>query len=314
MLRDDDLDSEDQASDVDEHEKLTVCLGDAGAIKLFPCPNAGAYVRVFKHRRSEDLFPSDFIVESGGIVRVHNVPSKRDFIGAGQYHFEVHVDEANSELLQVIDWNFQSFDGRSSQTTLCPEIDTDFDSFHSLRTGIFIKSETGNVREYTNDRIELRVVSFEVVDENGDGIFEPGGFIRVENIKVKNLGMIELDVTDEASLPSPKVSLSIKPTQWLHPVGSGVELNVVNAGEIVALDGYIRGYISPDAGNELLRTPLLPESVVLAIDLGDLVMRDVSQETRIWIQYPFHFEIVQCPKWISASSTAEISWKVVRLV
>ena len=58
-----------------------------------------------------------------------------------------------------------------------------------MRTGIFVKSERGDVKEYTNDRVELEVVEFEIYDEDGDGIFEPGGMIRVENIKVRNFGL-----------------------------------------------------------------------------------------------------------------------------
>ena len=37
-------------------------------------------------------------------------------------------------------------------------------------------------------RYDLKVVSFDVVDENGDGINEPGEHLLVKNIRVQNTG------------------------------------------------------------------------------------------------------------------------------
>jgi hypothetical protein len=39
-------------------------------------------------------------------------------------------------------------------------------------------------------RYELKIISFDVVDENGDGINEPGEHILVKNIKVQNTGRV----------------------------------------------------------------------------------------------------------------------------
>ena len=170
---------------------LFVCLGDSAAIKLFPARNGGTFVRVIKHRRSEDLFPAEFVVERRGAIRVHRHHSKRGSIVSGRYDFEVHVDAEYTELLQVIDWGCQSLSEHSSLTTLCPENDVACEDLsRNLRTGIFIKYENGDVREYTNDKIELRVVSYDVVDENGTGIFEPGEFFRVKNVKIRNMGTV----------------------------------------------------------------------------------------------------------------------------
>jgi hypothetical protein len=37
-------------------------------------------------------------------------------------------------------------------------------------------------------RYDLKVVSFDIVDENEDGIFEPGEHLLVKNIRVQNTG------------------------------------------------------------------------------------------------------------------------------
>lgn len=43
-------------------------------------------------------------------------------------------------------------------------------------------------------RYELEVVGFDVLDENGDGVNEPGEHLIVQNIKVKNKGTPSLEV------------------------------------------------------------------------------------------------------------------------
>ena len=174
---------------------LIVPLGGYAAIKLSPRRNGDIHVRVVKHGRNEDLFPADFIVERGGHIRVQQYRlSKRLSIEranvGNKYDLEVHVDARHIELLRTVDWSAQTLSGRSSATTLLPEDEVDGkDSYQELRTGIFVKSDGGEVREYTNDSVELKIIDFDVVDENADGIFEPGDFIRIHNITVQNSGI-----------------------------------------------------------------------------------------------------------------------------
>lgn len=52
---------------------------------------------------------------------------------------------------------------------------------------IKVKSSNGMESIYP-DKYHITVVSFELVDENGDGINEPGEHIIVRNICVQNLG------------------------------------------------------------------------------------------------------------------------------
>ena len=37
-------------------------------------------------------------------------------------------------------------------------------------------------------RYELEVVAFDMVDEDQDGIYEPGGYLTIKNIKIVNKG------------------------------------------------------------------------------------------------------------------------------
>ena len=53
---------------------------------------------------------------------------------------------------------------------------------------INVEDSGGTTKSYVN-RYHLVVKSFEVVDENKDGIYEPGEYLIVKNIIVHNQGM-----------------------------------------------------------------------------------------------------------------------------
>ena len=187
LLRDEAID-EAPAWITPQNDIKIISLGDFAAIKLSRS-QYGIYVRILKHGRSEDLFPADYILHQTGRIRISKllpcVPC------GGKYDFEVHIDEVCTELLMSIDWDDRALRSwRSSATTLKSEESEESEKWGNLRTGIFVKSKKGDVKEYTNDRVELEVVEFEVYDEDGDGIFEPGEMIRVKNIKIRNLGLI----------------------------------------------------------------------------------------------------------------------------
>jgi len=200
FLRDEALDTCSAESDVVDlhHRTAVVSLGEYAAIKISPRRNGDFHVRIIKHGRQEDLFPADYLVEKGGSVKVQRgspcspghrrLSSESRMSGGGKYDFEVHVDAKYTELLNAIDWNDESLSGRDSETTLRPEDDDGIKGLPALRTGIFIKSDNGEVREYTNDKVELKILDFDVVDQNGDGVFEPGDLIRIENITIQNIG------------------------------------------------------------------------------------------------------------------------------
>jgi hypothetical protein len=138
-----------------------ISIGDFAVIQLGFSVDGEIYIRVVKHGSSEDLFPAEFLVSKESMVFFR----KSTGTPAGiKYDLEIHVEIQNTALLQYVKWDTE------------------------VRTGIFIRNGR-DIREYTNDKIELRVLDFDVVDENGDGIFEPGQMFRVENIKVQNFGM-----------------------------------------------------------------------------------------------------------------------------
>jgi hypothetical protein len=160
-----------------------VSVGPFAAIKLSPGRTGEVYLRILKHARQEDLFPAEYILRPQGRLLLRRVGTAR---APGKYDVEVHVEGRYIELLRVVEWGQgRSISGRSSVTTLVPE-----EAEAEIRTGIFVRGEGGEVKEYTNDKIDLRVLDFEVVDSNQDEVFEPGAFFLVKNIRVQNLGIV----------------------------------------------------------------------------------------------------------------------------
>jgi hypothetical protein len=52
---------------------------------------------------------------------------------------------------------------------------------------IVVRMRDGMQRQYTS-KYDLELVDFDIEDENGDGIFEPGEHIYVRRIRVRNNG------------------------------------------------------------------------------------------------------------------------------
>jgi hypothetical protein len=281
-------------------DSIIVDVGTFAAIRLIPTRTGDILVRILKHGRVEDLFPADYIVKGEGCIRAYSLKNSAYF---GKYDFEVYVDEEFSYLLQRVDWLDKGATGRDSMTTLVAEN-------NSLRTGIFIKSPNGKVQEYTNDRVDFKIVDFDVVDDDGDGVFEPGSFVRVENIKIANVGIAFMKTTlMTGSIPCPAgISLSLGASRWIRPVGN-LQVKAIPADSEVTLDGCLRGFI--DVKSECVNFCAM-ETIYLTANLSELNMQSsiVSIEKMISISYPLHLEIVHCPSWIAPGSSAEISWRV----
>ena len=52
---------------------------------------------------------------------------------------------------------------------------------------IVVRMRDGNTQEYTS-KYSLELIDFDIEDENGDGIFEPGEYVYVRRIRVRNNG------------------------------------------------------------------------------------------------------------------------------
>jgi hypothetical protein len=72
------------------------------------------------------------------------------------------------------------------------------DGHHGVAT-IHVRQPDGTRQEYTS-QYELELVDFDVEDENGDGIFEPGEHLLILRIRVRNTGMSSANGKDPPSV------------------------------------------------------------------------------------------------------------------
>ncbi|KAJ4297438.1 hypothetical protein N0V90_005329 [Kalmusia sp. IMI 367209] len=102
---------------------------------------------------------------------------------------------------------------------------------------IAVNHEDGSTQVY-HSIWSLELVDFEVEDENGDGIFEPGEHIFIRRIKVRNVG----------GMPSPICRIPVtllNNSLWFEPVSTtegGLTYLPINipAGETASTDGSIK--------------------------------------------------------------------------
>lgn len=57
------------------------------------------------------------------------------------------------------------------------------------RMTILVRASDGTTTQYESPW-KLRLVSFDIEDENGDGIFEPGEHVVVRRICIQNIGKL----------------------------------------------------------------------------------------------------------------------------
>jgi len=115
------------------------------------------------------------------------------------------------------------------------------------------------VERYTN-RYYLEVKGFDVVDENEDGINEPGEWLYVKNIEIQNRGRLflleekYLAITNPfiGQMSTPKtssVTVMVRETEWLQPDSQEV-LHIppdVQPGQTVTLPGSLRASIKNES-------------------------------------------------------------------
>ncbi|KAF2738548.1 hypothetical protein EJ04DRAFT_573709 [Polyplosphaeria fusca] len=149
-----------------------------------------------------------------------------------------------------------------------------------------IKVIRGDLSEATYPGVySLQVTKFDIIDEGEDGINEPGEYLHVHNIRVRNVG----------GMPSPEarsIQVLIERAQFLEPViTEPVELpRSIQPGQEVEVPGVLRAFIR----NEWQEKPLglclkAREFVRLVAFFNERLNRPLPNfcaQTAIWIEYP----------------------------
>ncbi|ORY18621.1 hypothetical protein BCR34DRAFT_582903 [Clohesyomyces aquaticus] len=173
-----------------------------------------------------------------------------------------------------------------------------------------IKVIGGDLSEATYPGVyNLQVVNFDIIDENEDGINEPGEHIHVHNIRVRNVG----------GMPSPEarsIHILIQGTQFLEPIASEPIFmpKSIQPGQEVEVPGILRAYIR----NEWAEKPLgkvltASESVQLVAYFNERLNRPLPNfcgPAQIFIRYPLELDPPTYLDCVAKGSTVRFRWKL----
>jgi hypothetical protein len=180
------------------------------------------------------------------------------------------------------------------------------------------------VERYTN-RYYLEVKGFDVVDENEDGINEPGEWLYVKNIEIQNRGRLflleekYLAITNPfiGQMSTPKtssVTVMVRETEWLQPDSQEV-LHIppdVQPGQTVTLPGSLRASIKNES------EPRKPGNLYVKHEIGLMAYFERTSTPipefyggqPIIYSYPLAIEDLFYSGCITEGQVARFSWTV----
>ncbi|MCJ1381811.1 hypothetical protein MMC17_004922 [Xylographa soralifera] len=173
---------------------------------------------------------------------------------------------------------------------------------------IVVQSEDGSVQDYSS-LYKLELLDFEVEDENGDGIFEPGEHVLIRRIRVKNSG----------GMPSPKCQIPVTAISsiWFSRV-SGEQgrifiPNSIPPGVTVTLEGTIMILIKqcddpPPIGNLFFEHDNL--RIMAVMPWLNRVLPNFGFSKTIDIQFPIELRNIDYLPSLAQGIRSNLSWEV----
>lgn len=171
-----------------------------------------------------------------------------------------------------------------------------------------IKVIRGDLSEATYPGVYcLQVTKFDIIDENEDGINEPGEHIHVHNIRVKNVG----------AMPSPEersIHLLIQGTQFLNPITSEpIELpRSIQPGQEVEVPGVLRAFIRNETKEKPLGLMLkATEYVRIVAFFNERLNRPIPNfcgQTAIFVQYPLVLDAPTYLECVAKGDKVRFKW------
>jgi hypothetical protein len=127
---------------------------------------------------------------------------------------------------------------------------------------ITVRKDDGTQRQFSSV-YNLELVDFDVEDENGDGIFEPGEHLYIRRIGVRNSGWLttvaDMAITDNfpGGMPSPArhIPLTVVESDWFIPVqgqeGVAYLPPSINEGSMITAESSIKVLIRKRTESEI---------------------------------------------------------------
>ncbi len=189
-------------------------------------------------------------------------------------------------------------------------VDVNLDDIRAPHGSVQIKVIRGDLSEATYPAAYiLEIVHFDVVDENYDGVNEPGEHIFVHNIRVRNRG----------GMPSPStrsIHLLIQGTQWLEPVAAEpLQLPFsIQPGQDVTLTGVLRALIRNESAEKPPGIQLQTEDMVRIVAVFherlNRPIPDFSTGVRIPIRYPIRLDAPTYLDCVAKGDKVRFKWVV----
>lgn len=154
-------------------------------------------------------------------------------------------------------------------------------------------------------RYQLVVVGFEVYDENGDGVNEPGEHVLVTKIYVQNTG----------GMPSPtqcQIPVLIHGSMWLDPIQDPVYIpSGIQPGETVEVPGVLRAFIQQERSRRQMGVTFSATDDLKLIGVMpgiNRVLPEFCGATTIKIGYPLELEAPRYLNSVERGSNVTFSW------
>lgn len=162
---------------------------------------------------------------------------------------------------------------------------------------------------FYSSRYEVAVLSFSVVDESENGVFEPGERVKVTRIKLKNTG----------GMPTPrfqKVRIKLGTTDWMIPEEQVIEIpHSLASGEEIVLDEQLFFNI-PDHEIKEARDRFRVDEKVSLIPGIEEVKRDFNQgvgRSPIQLTYPLEITPISNLQSLAPGDVAEMRFAIHNL-
>ncbi|CAM1508808.1 Fc.00g025470.m01.CDS01 [Cosmosporella sp. VM-42] len=162
--------------------------------------------------------------------------------------------------------------------------------------------------EICTGRYQLVVRSFDVIDENDDGINEPGEFLLVTNIVVENIG-------DMRSPRKNTFKILIRPTAWLEPVTTEpLELPLdIPSRTSAIVPGVLRAFIRNEYEPRAAGTIFCAKDTVSLMAHSERLQRCIPEfagAQRVVYQYPIVMNRPRFLDCVAKGDRVKFSWMI----
>ncbi len=236
---------------------------------------------------------------------------------------QVEVEEYRSEIRcrQVPEMVFrrvivQTSDGSTGHAS--PSAGPGNSSAGSAKAGVagtaifeVVDANTGQVNKYsTSDLMNLEMLGYDMVDEDRNGIFEPGEKVTLTNLRIRNRGAMDYKFTKAQTL------VFLKTSSWMIADPQQLEIPQVKAGETITIrQPGLTFTVRSNSFKANSTAPVWEDTIVPY----NRITRIEKQWDRLalsksfYITFPVKLTAFTIPANIEAGQSVPISWSVQNL-